>query len=153
MKKTTNYNDARIEASKKNLLQPLALLAGDFRDRIRDGLRERGHELHPGQSGIIVHLAMEGSRPSELAKRAGMTKQAMGKIVDELEVIGYVEKAADPQDGRAKIIRFTGAGLKLLADSRDIVDGIWQDYAGLIGERRLQRLREDLNDLHQKTQA
>ena len=50
-----------------------------------------------------------------------MSKQAMGKMIDELEEIGYVEKAEDPEDGRAKMICFTRKGLGLLKDSGEIV--------------------------------
>ena len=147
MKRAADIDDARVEASKKNLLLPLALLSNDFRERIRKGLKIRKHQLHPGQSSVIVHLRIGGSRPSELAEKAGMTKQAMGKIVDELQEIGYVEKAADPNDGRAKIIRFTEKGLDLLQDSGDIIDEIWRDYTELVGAKRLGILREELDGL------
>lgn len=142
-----DIDDARLAAARLNLLHPLSLLAGDFRARIRAGLHERGHHLRPSQSAVIVHLGIHGSRPSELAARAGMSKQAMGKLVDELEQIGYVAKMPDPVDGRARLIRFTDRGLALLADSAAIVDGIWRDYAALIGTRRLKALRDELHDL------
>ncbi len=73
-----------------------------------------------------------------------MTKQAMGKLVDELEEIGYVERLPDPEDGRAKIVRFSRAGRALLRDSGEIVDSIWNEYAELLGEQRLARLRDSL---------
>jgi len=140
-------NDARKEAAAKNLLQPLALLASDFRGRIRAGLQARGHALLPSQSAVLVHLRIEGSRPSALAERAGMSKQAMGKLIDELEAVGYVEKARDPTDGRARIIRFTDRGLAMLADSAQIIEDIWRDYASLVGENRLSALRDELTGL------
>jgi len=139
--------DARRRAAAKNLLQPLAVLAGDFRRRIRAGLRDRGHQLQPSQSAVLVHLAIDGSRPGELARRAGVSKQAMGKIVDELQAVGYVGKIPDPADGRARVIRFTDRGLELLEDSAQIIDGIWRDYAALVGERRLAALRDELDGL------
>jgi len=147
-------DDARLAAARKNLLHPLSLLAADFRGRIRAGLVERGHHLQPSQSAVLVHLGIQGSRPSELAARAGMSKQAMGKLIDELEQIGYVEKTRDPADGRARLVRFTDRGQALLADSAAIVDAIWRDYAALVGKRRLKALRNELNELLlQVTQA
>ncbi len=143
-------DDARRAARKKSLMHPLQYIATDFRDRIRQGLKDRGHRLQPAYSSVIVHLRLEGSRLTELAERAGMSKQAMGKMIDELEEIGYVKKTADPLDGRAKMICFTKKGLGLLADSGEIVDNIWQDYATLIGEQNLINIRDELLELQQK---
>lgn len=147
MNHSPELDDVRLQTSKKNLLLSLGLLATDFRERVRRGLWAEGHNLHPSHSSVLVHLSVEGSRPTELAERAGMSKQAMGKIIDELCEIGYVKKAADPRDGRARIICFTDKGLALLSDSAGIIDGIWQDYAQLIGEDRLAELRDNLTHL------
>jgi len=93
---------------------------------------------------VLEHLPTEGCRLTELARRAGISKQAMGQHVAELEDLGYLDCAADPDDGRAKIVHFSDAGLDLLQDSRDIVDEIWEHYAARIGESRLRRFRTDL---------
>lgn len=146
-------DDVRREARRKSLVHPLQRLAGDFRDRIRRGLRERGHQLRPAHASILVHLRVSGSRLTDLAERAGMTKQAMGKLVDELEAIGYVERVPDPDDGRAKRVRFSRAGRALLRDSSQIVDTIWRDYARLVGEPRLVRLRDTLQLLLDRIEA
>lgn len=63
---------------------------------------------------ITRHLSLNGSRLSDLAASAGMTKQAMGDLVDQCEAWGLVRRQADPRDARAKIIRFTPAGLDWL---------------------------------------
>ncbi len=63
---------------------------------------------------ITRHLALEGSRLQELAASAGMSKQAMGKLVDQCEAWGLVTREADGRDGRAKLVRFTPAGLAWL---------------------------------------
>jgi DNA-binding MarR family transcriptional regulator len=137
-------DDARREARRKALLLPLQRLAGDFRERVRAGLRERGHSLQPAHSSVIVHLGVDGMRLTELASRAGATKQAMGKLVDELEAIGYLERVSDPRDGRAKLVRFSRRGRALLRDAGEIVDSIWSEYAALVGEGRLRALRDTL---------
>ena len=141
---------ARQNAKQKSLLHPLAWLATDFRDQIRAGLRAKGHLLEPSYAGVIIHLDLEGSRLTDLADRAGMTKQAMGKLVDELEAVGYVYRIADPIDGRAKVVCFSNAGIKLLQDSDTVVTEIWQSYADLIGEANLIKLRDQLQDLAAK---
>lgn len=63
---------------------------------------------------ITRHLALEGARLNELAALAGMSKQAMGKLVDQCEAWGLVTREPDPNDGRARQVRFTPAGLAWL---------------------------------------
>lgn len=63
---------------------------------------------------ITRHLALEGSRLQELAAAAGMSKQAMGKLVDQCEAWGLVTREADGRDARAKRVCFTPAGLAWL---------------------------------------
>ena len=68
----------------------------------------------------------------------------MGPLVDDMERFGYVQRVPDPNDRRAKLIRFTDAGLGLLEDSREVVASIWERYAEVIGERRLSSLQSAL---------
>ena len=70
---------------------------------------------------ITRHLAQNGSRLTELAARAGMTKQAMGTLVDQCEAWGMVSREHDPADGRARQVRFTDTGLAWLGAYRDAV--------------------------------
>ena len=64
---------------------------------------------------ITRHLALQGCRLTELAERAGITKQAMGKFVDQCTAWGLVERHADPRDARAVQIAFTIIGQQWLA--------------------------------------
>ncbi|MBI2769262.1 MAG: MarR family transcriptional regulator [Burkholderiales bacterium] len=70
---------------------------------------------------ITRHVALEGSRLTELAQRAGMTKQAMGDLVDQCEAWGLVTRESDPLDARARLVRFTPAGLAWLRAFKDAV--------------------------------
>ncbi len=63
---------------------------------------------------ITRHLAVQGARLSELAELAGMSKQAMGKLVDQCEAWGLVTREIDARDGRARLVRFTPVGLAWL---------------------------------------
>ena len=63
---------------------------------------------------ITRHLALEGSRLTELAERADMTKQAMGDLVTQCEAWGLVVRQPDPVDARARRVRFTDTGLAWL---------------------------------------
>src|SRR3954468_6376606 len=70
---------------------------------------------------ITRHVALEGSRLTELAQRAGMSKQAMGDLVDQCEAWGLVKRDPDPRDTRARIVRFTPTGLAWLQAFKDAV--------------------------------
>lgn len=63
---------------------------------------------------ITRHLALDGSRLTELAASAGMSKQAMGKLVDQCEAWGIVRRSLDRVDARAKRVHFTADGLDWL---------------------------------------
>ena len=116
----------------------LQQLSRDFERRARGTLRERGHtRLQPRTRWCSRAWAARGTRLTELSQRAGMTKQAMGQIVDDLERLGYVEREPDPADGRAKIVRFTAAGLDFVCDAADALDEIWREYSAVLGEREL----------------
>jgi DNA-binding MarR family transcriptional regulator len=125
----------------------LAFLANDFRDRIRAGLQERNHQLQPAHAKVLVHIDIHGSRLTDLAARAGISKQAMGKVIDELQFLGYVSRSTH-QDGRAKMIQFTRKGQKLLQDAGDSVDAVWHQYAQMFGEKRLAKFRDELQSLY-----
>lgn len=96
---------------------------------------------------VLTLLPLEGSRITELARAAGITKQAMALTVADLEKFGYLERAPDPADGRAKIVRLSPAGLDMLRDAQEAVAGAWKRYAEMVGERQLRSLRKGLDDL------
>jgi DNA-binding MarR family transcriptional regulator len=133
---------------KQNLAWLLLRVRQDFFERAREGWRKRGYlHLQNSFGTVITHLPLEGARLTDLAESAGVTKQAMGQLVDELEKLGYLERVADPTDGRAKMVRFTKKGVQLVADGREVVAEVWAEYEDLVGARRLQRLRDDLDVL------
>jgi DNA-binding MarR family transcriptional regulator len=89
----------------------------------------------------------EGSRLTELAKRAGTTKQSMAEIIDVLEQRGYVERIPDPTDGRAMLIRRTQRGWEINRVAREVVEQIQQEWAQVLGEERFTHLLETLRQL------
>lgn len=70
---------------------------------------------------ITRHLAPEGSRLTDLARHAGMSKQAMGTLVNQCEAWGMVTREPDPSDARARQVRFTATGLAWLGAYQDAV--------------------------------
>ena len=83
---------------------------------------------------ITRHLARGGSRLSELAARAGMTKQAMGALVDQCEAWNLVTREADPHDARARRVRFTADGLAWLDAFRRAVAQAEAEFRASVGD-------------------
>ena len=124
-----------------------------FVDRMMKKLAAGGfHDLTTAHSALLPHLDIEGSRITLLASRSGLSKQAIGQMVDELERRGYVTRQPDPADGRAKLVRYTAKGLRFITDSQSIKSDLetecrhalsHQEFADL--ERSLTKLAQALN--------
>lgn len=113
-----------------------------------DKLRARGHEgLGATHTALLPHVDLEGTRATVLAERAGMTKQAVGQVVSDLERQGYVERRPDPADSRAFLVVFTDAGWRFLRDAQEVKLEIEAEYAAVVGAERMRSLRSALNDL------
>jgi DNA-binding MarR family transcriptional regulator len=83
---------------------------------------------------ITRHLAREGSRLTELAERAGMTKQAMGALVDQCEAWGLVTRGPDSLDARARRVLFTADGLAWLDAVRSAVTQAESEFRSSVGD-------------------
>jgi DNA-binding MarR family transcriptional regulator len=117
-------------------------------DEVSQRIAQAGFDnIRPGHGTVFTFLPLNGARLTELAARARMTKQAMGELVRELEVLGYVERAPDPDDGRARIIRFTAKGRR--ADEVGIlaIRDIEGEWAGAVGREQMDSLRSTLMSL------
>ena len=86
-------------------------------------------------------------RLTELATHAGMTKQSVGEIVDDLVELGYVERIPDPQDRRAKLIRLTEKGVEAQRVGFGLIDEIESRWAERFGTGRVGELRELLEEV------
>src|SRR5215469_6058506 len=104
-------------------------------------------DMTPAFASLIPLLDAAGARPTALAQRAGITKQAISQLVRELESRGYVEQVADPTDTRAKIVRLTRRGVALRATCADMREGLQAVALETLGKTRLTRLRQDLLQL------
>lgn len=83
---------------------------------------------------ITRHLSRSGSRLTELAERADMSKQAMGALVDQCEAWGLVTREADPLDARARQVQFTADGLAWLAAFRRAVAQAEDEFRAAVGK-------------------
>jgi DNA-binding MarR family transcriptional regulator len=117
--------------------------------RLHQRFAERGHpDVRPPHGRVMQFLDDEGTRVSVLAERAEMTKQSMGELVAHLERLGYVERAPDPSDRRAKLVRATPRGKELYAIAREVVAEIEQEWAERIGKANMRQLRQLLEELN-----
>ncbi|MFD0407717.1 MarR family winged helix-turn-helix transcriptional regulator [Kitasatospora sp. NPDC127116] len=129
---------------------PLRLLLA-FRtiiDELHERIAREGHpDLRPMHGFVFQAIGPHGTTASELGRRLGVTKQAAGKTVDNLEQLGYVERAADPSDTRRKLVRLTGRGVDCLVRSARIFDELREEWAATLGEEQLRQLEDGLRRL------
>lgn len=96
---------------------------------------------------VFGSIDWTGTRLTELAARSNMTRPAMAELVDELEQAGYLARSPDPSDGRAKLIRPTRKGKRVLTRALRAVDDIERGYAREIGAERFDALVSSLESL------
>ncbi|WP_280499269.1 MarR family transcriptional regulator, partial [Nocardia cyriacigeorgica] len=80
-------------------------------NRVFAALAEAGYaDITLAQARIVQRIGPDGTRLTELAEQAQVTKQTAGFLVDQLERAGYVERVPDPTDGRARLVRLSARG-------------------------------------------
>jgi DNA-binding MarR family transcriptional regulator len=117
------FDDRVLNLMAHNVEVPLAL----------SNLAARG-QVGAAHVHITRHLSLRGSRLTELADTAGMTKQAMGDLVTQCEAWGLVVRAPDPRDARARLVQFTEAGLTWLRAFEDAVRQAEAEFRAEVGE-------------------
>ena len=110
-------------------------------------LAERGHRLRPCHGIVLGNLDDAGMRLTELARLAGQPKQYVGRLVDELEALGYVERHPDLVDRRSKLIVLTQRGREEQRLADRILADIEGRHAERIGPERYAELRRLLQEL------
>lgn len=116
---------------------------------VSETLADRGFEgFRPSHGTIGQHIGDSGSRVTELAVLAQVSKPTVVYLVDDLERLGYVERRPDPSDGRAKLVCLTERGIRAQRQAREIVADIERDWSELVGERSFAALRAELERLH-----
>jgi DNA-binding MarR family transcriptional regulator len=101
--------------------------------------RGRSQKLGIAHARLMADLG-PGARPTDLARTLGVTKAAVGQLVNVLEGQGLVERSADPSDGRAQIVRPTARAEKLFQLGRQELDEIEAEWLKVLGPGRLKQL-------------
>ena len=115
---------------------------------VADELARRGFgDLRPALLAVAQHVGANGTRITELAERAWLTKATVVHAVDELERLGYVTRRPDPTDGRAKLVMATARAHAAERVAREVIADIRTAWAGIIGEREMDDLEAGLRRL------
>lgn len=127
------------------LLEGQRVLAADLSAE----LAERGYEeLRPAHAAVFLHVdRRSGTRLTDLAAKARITKQGMMLAVDDLESRGYVRRVEDPRDARAKMVRLTARGRSAAAECRRAVQAVELRARRQLGDRSYEALRDALDEL------
>ncbi|HEX3609296.1 MAG TPA: MarR family winged helix-turn-helix transcriptional regulator [Solirubrobacterales bacterium] len=114
----------------------------------REELTNRGYaDLRPTHGCVFRFVREDGMRLTDLATNAGITKQSAGELVDDLVKLGYVERTADPDDRRAKLICLTERGREAQRVGFGIFTELEQRWAAHFGQERFDQLRELLEQI------
>ncbi len=104
-------------------------------------------DIRPGAGSVFEHLGPNGTTIAAMAKRAGITPQALVQVVDELERKGYVKREPSPTDRRAKLVRKTARGNRMTADAARILQEMEAAYAEAMGAKQFAAMRASLEQL------
>jgi DNA-binding MarR family transcriptional regulator len=120
--------------------------------RMLRALHENGFDdIDSPQLAVLLWPGPDGQRPSDLAARMKVSKQALNYLLGDLERLGYLERRPDPDDRRARRIRLTDRGRALVPVIREAVSQTEREWATSLGEERFAQLRGLLLELNEVT--
>jgi DNA-binding MarR family transcriptional regulator len=142
---SATYKD-KLEAEKaRSTVQLLFKAARLLNERAIERVRHRTKTpIRAAHTTLLPHIELEGSRLTDLASRLGVTKQAVGQLVDELVEMGFLERAPDPADARAKLVRFTKRGRAGLLEGIGVLREIEDELSAVVGDARMRLLHDAL---------
>jgi DNA-binding MarR family transcriptional regulator len=142
-----------LQKRPRNLLRLVSLTKKDMDARLTEKLQEKGYpDFKLGDLALIVNIPPEGTINNDLAKKARISKQAMSKVVKNLETAGYILTRKHETDNRAVVIFLSEKGKQLLITVSESVDEIQEMYVSIIGDKEQEALISTLfkliNTLH-----
>ena len=113
-------------------------------------LHERGFDdFDAAYLNVFQYPGPQDARPSDLAARLRMTKQAVNHLLGQLERLGYLERRPDPDDLRSKRVVLTRRGKAAIRVIREAVAEVEATWAQQLGPKRFAQLRDLLLELNQ----
>jgi DNA-binding MarR family transcriptional regulator len=110
--------------------------------------RQAGRRLlTPALVRLLPHLSREGIRPTELARRVDVSKQAVGQALSDLSALRLVELVRDPSDGRARLVRLTPAGAAAYDHGHSVLAFYAAALSSRLGRARIATLTSGLTDV------
>lgn len=119
--------------------------------RVVETLHEAGHEITLAQGRLCARIGPDGTRLTELADAAQVTKQTAGALVDQLERHGYVERVPDPTDARARLVRLGPRGKDAQSLAREVEAQVTREWTRHLGPVEMRRLRSTMDRLREIT--
>lgn len=119
--------------------------------RVLDAVAEAGYEVTTAQARIFQRISPEGSRLTDLAEQAQITKQTAGFLVDQLERAGYVERVPDPTDARARLVRIAPRGAEAMPIAAAALAEVDREWTAHLGVRQMRQLKQALTKLRDLT--
>jgi DNA-binding MarR family transcriptional regulator len=143
-----------IEDGRRRNMRQLLLRASRIVNRhVVEGLHERGYaDLRSTHTTLLSNIDLAGSTVTDAAERAGITKQAMGRLASELEDAGYIRVKGDPKDARVRVLLLTRTGRQLMLDSLEVMAELERRYEGSIGRDRLAAILRGLAAFIEETE-
>jgi DNA-binding MarR family transcriptional regulator len=134
----------RLENAKRgNVGNVLIKLGRVLKERTLRELGERGLTgIRMSHTAVTAHIDLDGTRVSELANRLGVTAQGAGKLVREMEALGFVERRPDPLDGRARLVCLTERGFAAMFEALDVLEGVERELRSALGDKRVEALHQ-----------
>jgi DNA-binding MarR family transcriptional regulator len=121
-------------------------------DRIFRAIQDAGFDDWTlAQVRVFQRLAPDGSRLTDLANQAQMSKQSAGVLVDQLERLGYVRRVPDPTDGRARLIVIEERGRRAAEVAKATSTEILAEWTAFLGTRNFTLLHQILDQLREIT--
>lgn len=138
-----------MSSSELNLAQLLKHPFEVLLARLHQELAAAGFpDIRPAHGCVLQYTEPDGSRLTDIAQRAGLTKPTVLAAVDDLQRRGYAERVADSRDGRAKLVRLTPRGTAAAAEGARIINTIESEWCNRLGPQRASALRHALEQLH-----
>jgi DNA-binding MarR family transcriptional regulator len=108
-------------------------------------------DITPAQGRIAARIGPAGTRLTDLAEQALVTKQTAGHLVDQLEAAGYVRRVPDPTDGRARLVQVADRGEQVVALARQVEAEVEAEWTAYLGAETTAALRAALTRLREVT--
>lgn len=145
-RRTRKYDSKDVQVRRRTSVPRLLYDCSNIcKDLVLKRLAQRGHhQVRLSHNVVLRHMDFDGTAQSSIAQRAGVSRQAVAKVVGQLCGLGYIRTIRDPQDRRAKILKLTAKGVRLFEDSIEIYDEIERTLLVKIGRQRLVALRSTL---------